>query len=138
MARKVSRDPEKENYWRRQVARQAGSALSIRRYCRRQNLSESLFHWWKRELAARDRQRQTPPASGRAPTGFTEIMLSGPPSPVLGRTSSPAPASAPPTLLFPGAIEIVLGGGRAIRVGAGFDGQTLSRVPAVLEGTGPC
>jgi hypothetical protein len=56
---------------------------------------------------------------------------------------SPAPAflpvhfseaSAPtPPLTDRAAIEVVLGGGRRVAVGPGFDEQTLRRVVAVLE-----
>src|SRR5919109_1392178 len=63
MARQKTRDARKENYWRGELARQAGSALSIRRYCRREKISEAGFHWWKRELA---RRGAAAPASARA------------------------------------------------------------------------
>ena len=128
MARKNARDPQKEKYWRAQVARQAASSLSIRRYCRREKLSEPMFYWWKRELAARDRQRITPAPAEDAPLRFTEIVV--PAEPV------PSPQSAP--VLSVGSIEIVLAGGHLIRVGSGFDAQTLARVLAMLAGAGPC
>lgn len=130
MARKKVRDPRKEKYWRAQVARQAGSALSIRRWCRRENLSESMFHWWKRELAARDRQGRTPAPAEDAPLRFTEIVVPG--------SLGPSPPPPSPPLPFAGSIEIVLAGGHRIRVGSGFDAQDLSRVLSVLAGAKPC
>ena len=53
---KRRRDPDKEAYWRRHVAGQAESGLSIRNYCQRQGLAEPSFYLWRRELTLRDRE----------------------------------------------------------------------------------
>jgi transposase len=48
------RDPERERYWRATMARWRASGLSIRAFCRRQSLTESAFHFWRRELRLRE------------------------------------------------------------------------------------
>src|SRR4051812_43927987 len=45
------RDPAREGSWRRTMAEQARSGLSISASCRRQGLKPWTFRWWWRELA---------------------------------------------------------------------------------------
>jgi hypothetical protein len=45
---------EKEQFWRRIVTGQAGSGLSIRRYCSERGVNEPSFFAWRKELARRD------------------------------------------------------------------------------------
>ena len=53
------RSLEKESYWRRQLEGQVVSGLSIRQYCRDQQVSEPSFYVWRRELAKRDQETAT-------------------------------------------------------------------------------
>jgi hypothetical protein len=53
------RDSEREQYWRTTVARWRASGLSIRAFCRRQRLTESAFHFWRRELLLRESAEAT-------------------------------------------------------------------------------
>jgi hypothetical protein len=48
MARKKS--TEKELRWRRIMKRQAGSGLSIRRFCMNEGISQASFYGWRRKL----------------------------------------------------------------------------------------
>jgi hypothetical protein len=48
------RDPERERSWRATMARWRASGLSIRAFCRRHSLTESAFHFWRRELRLRE------------------------------------------------------------------------------------
>lgn len=57
------RDPQREVRWRRSLAEQAGSGLSIRKFCRHQKLTEASFYFWRRTIAERDRQRKSGPGS---------------------------------------------------------------------------
>jgi transposase-like protein len=50
----MSRDADKERWWRKAVARQAASRLSVRAFCDREGLAESAFYFWRRTLAQRD------------------------------------------------------------------------------------
>ncbi len=54
MMRTATRDRNKAAFWRRVLRRQAGSGLSIRAWCRQQDLREPSFYWWRRKLARRD------------------------------------------------------------------------------------
>lgn len=135
--RRVPRDAAKEAWWREQVQVQAQSGLTVRAYCRQQQLSEPSFYAWRKELARRDQERQlhehqpeahrlsapATPATRRVrdnrraaqttPPTFAEVLLSSP------TTASP--------------IEIILTTGQRIRVAPGFDTPTLQAVLAVLE-----
>jgi hypothetical protein len=47
------RDPARERSWRRTMAAQARSGLSIAAFCRRQGLKPWTFRRWRQELARR-------------------------------------------------------------------------------------
>ena len=66
---------KRERFWRKLVAGQAQSGVSIREWCDRHGVSEPSFYFWRRELARRQEQRQelsprivpvevAPPAAG--------------------------------------------------------------------------
>ena len=124
MAQRTQRDLEKEALWRRRLADQAGSGLTIAEWCRRNAVAGSLFHFWKRTIARRGG------GSSEAKTG----------SPVQTKDEvvfAPVVFAAPPVdsarLSAHGVIEIVVAGSRVVRVGADFDVATLARVLAMLE-----
>lgn len=48
------RSAEREAFWRGELARQAASGLSVRRFCREHELSEPSFYAWRRTLRERD------------------------------------------------------------------------------------
>lgn len=106
--------------WGRHVAAQPGSGLSAAAYCRRHGLNPKSFYRWRRILAegARDSAGPGVPDDAARPL-FAEV-----------RVSQAPPAS-------PG-VEVLLAGGRVIRVTPGFDAPTLCRVVSALEGNGSC
>jgi hypothetical protein len=108
----ASRDPKKEAFWRRMVQGQAGSGLSVRAWCCRHHLNEAGFYGWRKELARRDAERCEP--------AFVPVQV-----------TPERPANAG------GRIEIVLAGGRRIRVSGPVDRRMLADVLAVLEAH-PC
>jgi len=59
------RDPKKEALWRRQVRGQARSGMTVRAWCLHEQVNEATFHWWRRELARRDGERQKSTATKR-------------------------------------------------------------------------
>ena len=130
MAQRIRRDLQKEALWRERLTDQAASGLTIAEWCRRSDISGSLFHFWKRTIARRGTGRIRPgtksPTRPKDPVVFAPVVLAPPLQQV---DPDPLPAG--------GAIEIVLAGPRVVRVGAGFDEATLARVLAVLEGR-PC
>jgi hypothetical protein len=128
MARKVRRDLQKESLWRRRLAEQAASGLSIVGWCRQNGVAASLFHFWKRTIARREgggaRAQLQRCVRAKGAAGFAQVVVSAPPGGIQSGSCDG------------GAIEIVLRGGPVVRVSAGFDARTLVDVLAVLEGRG--
>ena len=98
--------------WRRLIAEQKGSQLSVEAFCARQKVSASSFDRWKQALGSE-------PAGARAPQAppprFLPISLSG----------------------GSGSIEIQLPSGVVVRVPPGANEQSLSVVLRALEAR-PC
>jgi Transposase len=92
--------------WRDLVDRQRASGLSVAAFCRRNGVAASSFFAWKRKLGS------TP-----ATPAFVEATVARTPRP-----------------LSPRRIEVLLRGGRRVRVGVGFDPTLLTEVVAALEG----
>jgi hypothetical protein len=109
------RDRVKERHWRRQVAAWRRSGQSVRAYCESAGVSEPSFYAWRRVLAERETR-----VRGRA-------VAVSPFVPV--RVVEDATSTA--------AVEVVLRGGRVVRVAAGFAAKTLREVVAALEDL-PC
>lgn len=51
MPRDGRRDPTKEKFWRRMVAGQGRSGLSIRAWCREHGVREATLHQWRHSTA---------------------------------------------------------------------------------------
>lgn len=51
---KHERDVGKERHWRDVLKRQAASGLNVRAFCRREEIAESAFHFWRRTIRERD------------------------------------------------------------------------------------
>lgn len=143
MARKQRRrDPVKERFWRRVVRRRQRSGLTVREFCRDEGVAESSYHYWRRELARRDREQ----TSGEEGAGVKGISPEGSAASLGGSKEAPAfvlvqvvPDDAES---FPSRqIEVVLTSGETVRVPVrvpvGFDSRVLEGVLRVLEGR-PC
>lgn len=52
--------------WRGRIGKQQRSGLSIRKYCRREGLSEGNFHYWKRRLREMGSTNDRPPTAKRS------------------------------------------------------------------------
>ena len=122
-----SRDPVKEQFWRRAIALQARSGLSIRAFCQREGLESWNFHWWRRALDRRDHEVPPPPKVGRpnstserppVPSAFLPVR-------VVQDVAEPIAVAVP--------IEIVIPAGPTVRVTRGFDPIALDAVLSVLE-----
>ena len=100
----------------------AGATLS--QVARWHGIHASLLFRWRKALGS---VRVVPPAGACAATSlsrtpsFVPVML-------------PAPSAPPGTPARPGAIEVVLDGGRTVRVGPDVDTAALVRIVAALEG----
>lgn len=121
-------ETERARYWSDLVAAWSQSGLSQAEFCRRRGVNGGTFAWWKRQLekaagpaAARPavtsvgaKRRGRPPKTAAR---FVEVRLAG--------TSSASTSAS--------MYEVMLAGGRSIRVPAQFDPQTLSRLIAAVE-----
>lgn len=102
------RDRKKEARWRRIVQGQAGSGLSIQAYCAKHGVQTPAYYWWRAELARRD--------AAQPPVAFVPVRVVA---------EEPAPAED-------GHLEILLPGGRQVRIRGRVDKQALADVLAVL------
>lgn len=106
----------KAKRWGALIGQAARSGKSIRAFCVAQGVSEGQFYGWQRKLrngSGHGRRRQ---AGDR------------------GSAASFALVSTDGEGLHEAGIELVLAGGRRLRIGRGVDAETLERVVAVLEG----
>ena len=130
---------EREVYWRQALADWSRSGLSKVAFCRERGLSPSALHWWKGELARGDSargSRSARPCSAKGVGSGSEAKAK--PAFVAVRVAAGAAdgAAVPPRAAgrAEGAVEVVLGNGRRVRVGSGFEAEVLVRVVGVLEG----
>ena len=112
MSPRKQRDGAKERFWRRVVRQWQHSGLSVRAFCAEHGLAEPSFYHWRRTLAER-----VTPAPALVPVQ------------VVAQEPQPGPG---------GAVELVLDGGRVLRLGPGFDAATVQRLLALLEEGRPC
>jgi hypothetical protein len=114
------RDPGKEQFWRQALADWQGSGQSVTAYCQQRQLQVQSFFRWRKLLA----QRDGPAAVAKDPPDQPAASL--------------APAFVP-VRLRPGGdagqqpFEVVLAGGRLLRVAAPFDPAALRQLLDVLE-----
>ena len=149
-------DPQKQAYWEAVVRRWRGGSQSVRAFCRAEGLRESAFYFWRRELARRGQpshaKRAPDAARGSRCQARSAMTSSRLPRPGSRLVPGPTPSFLPVHVvaasgcsgvteerhpLAGGGVEIILTQGRAVRVQAGFDRQTLAEVLAVLEAE-PC
>jgi hypothetical protein len=130
------RDRTKERLWRRRVAAWRRSGQSVRAYCESAGVSEPSFYAWRRVLVERAALVRAGAAHGADHVVPGQAKVIGVPS--KGAAISPF---VPVRLVEDGAataaVEVVLRGGRVVRVAAGFAATTLRAVVAVMEDL-PC
>jgi transposase len=111
------RDSAKERSWRLHFARWRSSGLSVRAYCQAQGLSEPSFYAWRRLLSERPSDATAARGLEATTPAFIPVRL----------IDEPNPGAAATTL------EVVLRGGRVVRVTPGFRADTLRELVAALE-----
>jgi transposase-like protein len=104
---------ERERFWRKLVAGQSQSGVSIREWCDRHGVSEPSFYFWRRELARRREQRQ-----GASPQ-IVPLEV------------------APPAAGSHWDVEIELPGQIVVRIGPGCNPDLLRQALALLRDGGP-
>ena len=113
MAHGKPRDPRKEQHWRRLIQLWKNSGLTVRAFCVRHHITQPSFYAWRHELQRRD-----------AATAFVPVHVE--------TNDQLARVTSIPT------IEVVLAGGRSVRITSGFDPSTLRQLLAVLREVPPC
>jgi hypothetical protein len=146
MKKRIRRsDPKRRQHWEEVLRRWREGGQAVRAFCRAEGVRESAFYFWRRELARRDfRTAGHNSQAARDDLAREEIVASAP-RPALRKPAQPggSPSFLPVRVVGPDVsqavcgVEIVLTHGRIVRVGAGFDRQTLANVLAVLE-VRPC
>jgi hypothetical protein len=121
MIKAKHRDVEKELFWQKTIREAARSRMSIREFCRQQQLKESQFYWWQRKFKER-RQQHTLNQRNKVKSASDD-------------QTTFALVSDEPGGLAAG-IELVLSNGRRLRIGKGVDAETLRTVLAAVEGQG--
>ena len=109
--RRVNLDRERQ--WERTIREAARSSMSIREFCRRHNLREKQFYWWRRRIGQDAAQTMRRRVSERSQASFALV-------------------SEQPGVLDAG-IELVLRDGRRLRISKGVDEETLRAVLAAVE-----
>ena len=126
--RGARRDPSKERLWRRLLRLFRRSGRTVRDFCAEHEVSQPSFFAWRRMIAERDQQRRRhcqrddcdadPQLQSDGQASFVPVRI-------LSTT-----ASMP--------FEVVLNGGRVVRVPAGFEAASLRQLLAILEEERPC
>jgi hypothetical protein len=109
-------DVQKTRYWQAVIRDAARSGMSTRAFCRQRKLKECQFYWWQRRLKEKRPPVSTPPGPAHGPASFA----------LVSEEAGAADAG----------IELVLAGGRKLRIRRGVDEATLRSVLAVLEAEG--
>ena len=133
MAKGMNRDRRREAQWRRMISEQGVSGLSIREFCRKANLSESAFYFWRHELQRRNAedasattmtkpQEQPHPARSVAAPAFVPVRVDQ--RNAWNDQNDPASGRPNGTEYR---IEIVIPGGYRVHVTAPIDRQALAK-----------
>jgi len=91
MAKGQQRDPKREAFWRRILAKFGKSGLSIRAFCRQEKVTEPAFYAWRRVIQERDAERAQSGGPKRTlaprrkpqrePAAFVPVVLRDAPGP---------------------------------------------------------
>lgn len=109
---------ERGKYWQGILAEWSRSGLNQAEFCRRRDIPVGNFRWWKRQLssetsAVRDSSRRLRKRSRGSRNSFVEVRMTDP-IPRLG-------------------YEVVLSGGRVLRLSETFDPATLTCLIRAVE-----
>lgn len=99
----------KEQFWRQTIQLWRQSGLSVRAFCQRRGLAAANFYAWRRTLNRRDAQT----------VNFIPVKV----TPSIAADDDNASTG----------LELVLDNRRRLRIGPGFDTDSLRRLLAVLD-----
>lgn len=116
-----SASAQREEHWRRVLARQRQSGLTMAAFCRREGIKPSPLSWWSRELGRRDgAQHKTVARKTRRKSRRPAFV------PVHVIAAAPSAGTS--------VVEVVTRGGHVVRLQPGFDPAMLRGVIEALEG----
>lgn len=122
----------RKEYWARQVLGLESSGLSRAAFCRRRGLNYQTMSWWVKRFAnapdvllGQRRSRANDEAATEKEATTNDEALAD--DRALSFVELPIPARAAADY------EVVLGGGRSIRIGADFDHHVLTRLIQVVD-----
>jgi hypothetical protein len=128
--RSISPTPTpRREYWRALVEEHRRSGLSLAEFCRQRGIPRGSLSCWKHKLS---RERKPGTAAAPSPPGrpvFVPVRIAPPRLPALA-------ADPKGPVRGDGALDIVLGRGRLVRVRGPVDVQWLGRVVQALEAGG--
>jgi transposase-like protein len=129
----------RERFWRRLLRLWRRSGRTVRAFCGEHQVSEPSFFAWRRTLAERDRQRgRRGKLRAKAGGDGDRPATAGGPSRGPTAQADPKPAFVPLRVVTAAVFEVVLHGGRVVRVPAHFDAASLRQLLAILEEERPC
>ncbi len=129
IAEAASKTMPREEFWRRALARQRQSGLSVRAFCAAEGLAPATFYLWKRRLRRPVLTLSPPKRIEFAPVRVEPENTAGIPSRQSGPSPDPAASRPSPA----GRMEILLPSQCRIRLSGSVDRQQLATVLSVLE-----
>jgi len=115
-----SRDLKREIFWRWVIKRQRAVELTVRAFCRQEQLSEASFYAWRRTILERDAEAERSQPASSVPAVQPTFL------PVLLNDNGHQE----------GGIAIELAGGRRLRLSESIPPQRLAEIVWALERTG--
>ena len=126
---------ERAKYWQPIVADWAASGLSQAEFCRQRDINVVNFRWWKQQLTAKQqsnsnghsstqRRRSTSNKSSRYHKGTCKRAR---------RSTNSFVEVKMTDFVSPTGYEVVLSGGRVLRLGRVFDAEAVTRLISAVE-----
>ncbi len=132
----MGRSTDKAAYWAEIIRRYRQSGLTQPQFCRENDVSFHSLRWWLHQPRARRAMEALRCAPGRK----TRAKPQTPARPEVARFLPVRVVEATadgdrerPLAVSPPSIQVLLGGGRRVAVGPGFDPDVLRRVVDALE-----
>jgi len=69
------RESRGEAFWRRVLRRRAKSGMTVAKFCASEDLPESAFYYWQRQIRRRDAKSPTENANSDAAPAFLPVQL---------------------------------------------------------------
>jgi hypothetical protein len=111
------RSEAKEQAWRERFERFETCGLTVRAFCEQEEIREAAFYFWRRTIAERDGSRSASGSADHVPAFVPMVVREQP--------------------IASQVMEILLAGGRVLRLPASISGERLAEVVAALEAIAP-